>query len=86
MTSHLFLRIDAETKRGVQVQYYVLRRLPEAEAVRVAWELVGDKGKYVVTAYKNGLLECTCRDFTFRQRLCKHILAAQDRRIFPCKK
>lgn len=82
MTSYLFLRIDQTTKRGVQVQYYALRRLAEKAEVRIAWDLIGKRASYVVTLYENGEVDCTCEDFGFRRQkmgeLCKHAGAIID--------
>ena len=38
-------------------------------------EIVAKSEKYVIRISKTGLYSCSCPDFTFRKKLCKHIIA-----------
>lgn len=66
-TAKLIISIDGDL--------YVLRRLECDPPVRVAWRVARSKKRtYDVHRDPVGVY-CTCADFTFRQRECKHIRA-----------
>lgn len=47
---------------------------PEVSLHIATYEVVGSSGRtYHVSSYTDGTYVCTCPDFEFRQRHCKHI-------------